>query len=177
MDTLLSHEAKSLSRKVRSLTGAPPYLQRLQAAQTTPRLHLIPKTEKCCLRRMRFKVGRHQGTSESKVIFTSGLMRYPHLIDFWRQYRLVMESSDHLTDLWVSFNKMNKSFFPSHFVHQYKTTPNKIINATLLFLPPFFMSWTQRSKTFSIFQKAYFSQILFTNLSKSVLVSTSPLQR
>ncbi len=45
---------------------------------------------------------------------------------------------------------------------------NKIINATLLFLRPFFMSWTQ---------KAYFSQILFTNLSKSVLVSTSPLPR
>ncbi len=30
------------------------------------------------------------------------------------------------------------------------STLNKIINATLLFLPPFFMSWTQRSKTFSM---------------------------
>ncbi len=41
-----------------------------------------------------------------------------------------------------------------------------------MFLTPFFMSWTQRSKTFYMFTKAYFSQILFTNLSKSVLVST-----
>ncbi len=52
-------------------------------------------------------------------------------------------------------------------------TLKKIINATLLFL----MSWTQRSKTFLCTQKAYFSQILFTNLSKSVLVSTSPWPR
>ncbi len=48
---------------------------------------------------------------------------------------------------------------------------NKIINTTLLFLPPFFTSWTQRSKTFLWHKKAYFSQILFTNLSKSVLVN------
>ncbi len=33
------------------------------------------------------------------------------------------------------------------------------------------MSWTQISKTFLCTQKAYFSQILFTNLSKSVLVN------
>ncbi len=32
----------------------------------------------------------------------------------------------------------------------------KIINATLLFLPPFFMSWTQRSKTFSMYTKGLF---------------------
>ena len=32
----------------------------------------------------------------------------------------------------------------------------KIINATLLFLPPFFMSWTQRSKTFSMYTKELF---------------------
>ncbi len=32
-------------------------------------------------------------------------------------------------------------------------TLTKIINATLLFLPPFFMSWTQRSKTFSMYTK------------------------
>ncbi len=48
---------------------------------------------------------------------------------------------------------------------------SKIINATLLFLTPFIMSWTQRSKTFSKYTKAYFSQILFTNLSKYVLVN------
>ncbi len=40
---------------------------------------------------------------------------------------------------------------------------------------PFFMSWTQR--LFLCTQNTYFSQILFTNLSKSVLVSTSPLPR
>ncbi len=40
-----------------------------------------------------------------------------------------------------------------------------------MFLPPFFMIWTQRSKTFLCTQKACFSQILFTNLSKSVLVN------
>ncbi len=46
-----------------------------------------------------------------------------------------------------------------------------------MFLPPLVMSLTQISKTFSLYTKAYFSQILFTNLSKSVLVSTSPLPR
>ena len=52
------------------------------------------------------------------------------------------------------------------------------VTTTLLFLLPFFMSWTQRSKTFSIYtQKNHFSQILFTDLFKSVLVSTSPLPR
>ncbi len=35
-------------------------------------------------------------------------------------------------------------------------TLTKIINATLLFLPPFFMSWTQRSKTFSMYTKGLF---------------------
>ncbi len=49
-------------------------------------------------------------------------------------------------------------------------TLTKIIKAPLLFLPPFFMSWTQNRQTF-FKQKAYFSQILFTNLSKSVLVN------
>ncbi len=40
------------------------------------------------------------------------------------------------------------------------------------------MSWTFSKKDLRLFlctQKAYFSQILFTNLSKYVLVSTSPL--
>ncbi len=59
----------------------------------------------------------------------------------------------------------------------YVHTLNKIINATLLFKPPFFMSWIQRSQTFSMYKNIYFSQILFTNLSKSVFVSTSPLPR
>ncbi len=47
------------------------------------------------------------------------------------------------------------------------------LNKMFMFLLPFFISWTQISKTFT--QKAYFSQILLTNLSKSVLGSTSIL--
>ncbi len=39
---------------------------------------------------------------------------------------------------------------------EYIHTLAKIINATLLFLPPFFMSWTQRSKTFSMYTKGLF---------------------
>ncbi len=35
-------------------------------------------------------------------------------------------------------------------------TLTKIIYATLLFLPPLFMSWTQRSKTFSMYTKGLF---------------------
>ncbi len=51
---------------------------------------------------------------------------------------------------------------------------NKIINATLLFCH---FSWAELKdlRLFLCTQKAYFFQILFTNLSKSVLVSTSPL--
>ncbi len=36
------------------------------------------------------------------------------------------------------------------------SAPVKIINATLLFLPPFFKSWTQRYKTFSMYTKCLF---------------------
>ncbi len=39
---------------------------------------------------------------------------------------------------------------------RYPNTLTKIINATLLFLPPFLMSWTQRSKTFSMYTKGLF---------------------
>ncbi len=44
--------------------------------------------------------------------------------------------------------------------------------------PPIF-SWAELKdlRLFLCTQKAYFSQILFTNLSKSVLVSTSPFPR
>ncbi len=38
----------------------------------------------------------------------------------------------------------------------YIYTLNKIINAALLFLLPFFKSWTQRSKTFSMYTKRKF---------------------
>ncbi len=41
-------------------------------------------------------------------------------------------------------------------IHDHNHTLTKIINATLLFLPPFFMSWTQRSKTFSMYTKGLF---------------------
>ncbi len=40
-----------------------------------------------------------------------------------------------------------------------------------------FISLFKDLRLFLCTQKAYFSQILFTNLSKSVLVSTSPLPR
>ncbi len=66
----------------------------------TFRLH--PKTEKCCLRR-HFKAGRHQGTSESKVSFTSCLVRYLHLIDFWRQRRCILRCLWYPTILCVPF--------------------------------------------------------------------------
>ncbi len=67
----------------------------------SPGLH--PKTEKCCLRRTHSKVGRHQGTSESKVSFTSCLMRYLHLIDFWRQHRCILRCLWYPTILCVPF--------------------------------------------------------------------------
>ncbi len=47
----------------------------------------------------------------------------------------------------------------------------KIINATLVFAPIF------HELNSLCTHKAYFSQILFTNLSKSVIESTSPLPR
>ncbi len=50
------------------------------------------------------------------------------------------------------------------------TTLTKIINATLLFLHPFFMSWTQRSKTFSMYTKGLF---LSNIVHKSVLICIS----
>ncbi len=53
----------------------------------------------------------------------------------------------------------------------YIYTLNKIINATLLFLPHFSWAELKDLRLFLCTQKAYFSQILFTNLSKSVLVS------
>ncbi len=76
----------------------------------------------------------------------------------------------------VKISRGSNLFFPTVYIYIYIYiyTLTKIINATLLFLPPFFMSWTQRSMTDLLCtQKAYFSQILFTNLSKSVLVSTA----
>ncbi len=47
---------------------------------------------------------------------------------------------------------------------------NKIINITLLLLPPFFMSWTQRSKTFSMYTKGLF---LSNIVHKSVWICVS----
>ncbi len=61
------------------------------------RQRLHPKAEKCC------KAGRHQGTSESKISFTSCLMRYPYLIDFWRQHRCILRCLWYPTILCVPF--------------------------------------------------------------------------
>ncbi len=49
-------------------------------------------------------------------------------------------------------------------------TQNKIINATLLFLPPFLTSWTQSSKTFSMYTKGLFLSNV-VHKSKSMLVT------
>ncbi len=48
---------------------------------------------------------------------------------------------------------------------------------TLVFAPIFHEMNSKDLRLFICIQKAYFSQILFTNLSKSVLVSTYPLPR
>ncbi len=57
------------------------------------------------------------------------------------------------------------------------STLKKIIYATHLFLPPFSWAELKDLRILLYTQNAYFSQILFTNLYKSVLVSTSPLLR
>ncbi len=49
-------------------------------------------------------------------------------------------------------------------------TLNKIINAILLFLPPFFMSWTKISKIFSMYTKGLF---LSNIVHKSALIGVS----
>ncbi len=58
-----------------------------------------------------------------------------------------------------------------------KSTLNKIINTTLLFCPHFLWAELKDLRLFLCTQNTYFSQILFTNMSKSVLVSTCPLPR
>ncbi len=61
-----------------------------------------------------------------------------------------------------------------YIIYVYITTLKKIINATLLFLLPFFMSWTQRSKTFSMYTKGLFlSNIVHKSFSKSVSICVS----
>ncbi len=51
------------------------------------------------------------------------------------------------------------------------------LTKTFVFSPLFSWAELKDLRLFLCTQKAYFSQILFTNLSKSVLVSTSPLPR
>ncbi len=63
----------------------------------------------------------------------------------------------------------------SHFLLSFTLT--KIINATLLFCHHFSWAELKDLRLFLCTKQAYFSQILFTNLSKSVLVSTSLLLR
>ncbi len=61
------------------------------------------------------------------------------------------------------------------FLYFFKYTLTKIINVTHLFSPHLSRAELKDLRLFLCTQKAYFSQILFTNLSKSLLVSTSPL--
>ncbi len=56
------------------------------------------------------------------------------------------------------------------YIYIYIYTLSKIINATILFLPPFFMSWTQRSNTFSMYTKGLF---LSNIVHKSVEICVS----
>ncbi len=72
--------------------------------------------------------------------------------------------------------KRHEQQYINFYIYVYTLT--KIINATLSFIapPPFFHELKLINlRLFLCAQKAYFSQILFTNLSKSVLVSTSSL--
>ncbi len=76
---------------------------------------------------------------------------------------------------YVDFNPYEISFWRKHTIlfskWQLRHTLNKIINTTLLFLPHFSWAELKALRLFLCTQKAYFSQILFTNLSKSVLVN------
>ena len=58
-----------------------------------------------------------------------------------------------------------------------QNTLRKNINATCKVLVPFFMSWIKDHRNFPHAEKAYFSQILCTNLFTSLLVSISDLPR
>ncbi len=64
---------------------------------------------------------------------------------FWWKYLTLLLNVSQLTYLFF----LEANLF-------YGCTLNKIINATLLFWPPFYMSWTQRSKTFSMYTKGLF---------------------
>ncbi len=70
----------------------------------------------------------------------------------------------------INFHSLLWSYLPRVpiFLTMTVYTLTKIINAILLFLPP--ISWAELKdlRLFLCTQKAYFSQILFTNLSKSV---------
>ncbi len=103
--SLVCSHAADFMREVSCLQSARPSGKMRCCCQISCRksLWLHPKTEKCCLRRTPSKAGRHQGTSESKVIFTSCLMRYLHLIDFWRQHRCILHCLWYPTILCVPF--------------------------------------------------------------------------
>ncbi len=51
---------------------------------------------------------------------------------------------------------LQEKFVMLHYFSLDTNTLTKIVNSTLLFLPPFFMSRTQRSKTFSMYTKSLF---------------------
>ena len=72
---------------------------------------------------------------------------------------LILPSSRTNTQENISYCSRRASFIPVQHCHHeeaWGTTLNTIINVTLLFLPPFFLSWTQRSKTFSTYTKGLF---------------------
>jgi len=61
-----------------------------------------------------------------------------------------------LPNIFTYHHQIIKIIKSHHFKMYMQYTLNKIINVTLLFLPPFFMSWTQISKTFSMYTKGLF---------------------
>ncbi len=66
------------------------------------------------------------------------------------------------TRIWGSVKEQSLFTIPEY-------TLNKIVNAMLLFCPQFLWAELNNLRLFQCTQKAYFSQILLTNLSKSVV--------
>ncbi len=81
----------------------PPYVSHLKHSEQRVDRGCIRKLKNAALGGKGRKVGRHQVTSESKVSFTSCLMRYLHLIDFWRQHSCILHCLWYPTILCVPF--------------------------------------------------------------------------
>ncbi len=104
--------------------------------------------------RWRGRFGRDPNSSVTDVTRNDRLkgnvsVTYVTLVPWRRERRCHVPSPQSLYHSWAA-----RSPNAVHLLQL--NTLNKNINATLLFLPPFFMSWTQRSKTFSMYTKGLF---------------------